>query len=315
VEQTEDQRLRKICKHIRDDIGEGATLSAALKNHPAVFSEFLVSMVSIGESRGELDYSLLQVVDFLEKSREIKNKIVAAMIYPVVLIFAGISIMISMVTFVLPKFMTIFISYDVKLPLPTQILIQVSNFITNYYGVMLLTIVSLVVSVWTINKTTLGRLVFDLIRLRMPITGALTHNVALSRFVRTLGILHRGGVPLLKTLEFSRDAMANKYMGRAVDKVILSVRDGKGIAAPLGESKLFPPLLVQMLGIGEESGALDVLALEVADFYDQETEYKIKRQMALMEPIALVIIAGIVVFIAASFLLPMFRMATSLRQH
>ncbi|MFH1429652.1 MAG: type II secretion system F family protein, partial [Candidatus Margulisiibacteriota bacterium] len=249
-----------------------------------------------------------------EKAREIKNKIIAAMIYPAVLIVAGMGIMIAMVTFVLPKFMDIFSSYDVSLPMPTQVLMGVSNFLTGNYIYLISGVIAIVSGIFIMGRTTLGRYILDWVRLHIFIIGPITHNVAVSRFVRTLGVLHRGGVPLIRALELSADAAANIVIIKEIEKVIESVKDGKGVAAPLSESKSFPPLMVQMLGIGEESGALDIMALEVADFYDQETEYKIKRQMALMEPVALVVIAVIVAFIAASFLLPMFKIATSMRR-
>ncbi|MFC1478173.1 type II secretion system F family protein [Candidatus Margulisiibacteriota bacterium] len=314
IQQTEEKKLRTVCTDIRNDIGEGANLSSAMKNHPAVFSEFLVSMVSVGETRGELEYSLNQVVEFLEKAREIKNKIVAAMIYPAVLIVAGLGIMIAMVTFVLPKFMDIFSSYDVSLPMPTQILMGVSDFLTGNYIYLTAGVFAVFAGIFVLGRIPWGKYLLDWIRLHMLIIGPITQNVAISRFVRTLGVLHRGGVPLIRALELSADAAANMVIVKEISKVIESVKDGKGIATPLSESKTFPSLLVQMMGIGEESGALDIMALEVADFYDQETEYKIKRQMALMEPIALVVIAVIVAFIAASFLLPMFKIATSMRR-
>ena len=314
IKQTDEPRLKAVCTRVKNDIGEGSSISNALRNHPAIFTNFLVSMVAVGETRGELEYSLMQVVDFMEKSREIKNKIMAASIYPIVLIVAGLGIMIAMVTFVLPKFMEIFSSYDIDLPMPTMMLINISNFLTSYYPILIISGIGLTSAVYFFNKTSVGRYLFDYLRLHLPIVGPITHNVAISRFVRTLGVLHRGGVPLIKALELSSEAASNMVIIHEVRKVIESVKDGRGIATPLAESSIFPPLLVQMLGIGEESGSLDVMALEVADFYDQETEYKIKRQMALMEPIALIVIAVLVAFIAASFLLPMFKIATNLRR-
>ena len=314
IKQTDEPRLKAVCTRVKSDIGEGSSISNALRNHPAIFSNFLVSMVAVGETRGELEYSLMQVVDFMEKSREIKNKIMAASIYPIVLIVAGLGIMIAMVTFVLPKFMEIFSSYDIALPMPTMMLISISNFLTSYYAMLIVAGIGIVSGIYFFNKTSVGRYFFDYLRLHLPIVGPITHNVAISRFVRTLGVLHRGGVPLIKALELSSEAASNMVIINEVKKVIESVKDGRGIATPLAESSIFPPLLVQMLGIGEESGSLDVMAIEVADFYDQETEYKIKRQMALMEPIALIVIAVLVAFIAASFLLPMFKIATNLRR-
>jgi type IV pilus assembly protein PilC len=312
--QTEDKRLKTVCQAVKNDIGEGSSLSNSFRGYPNIFSDFLVSMIAVGESKGELEYSLMQVVEFLEASRELKNKIISAAIYPVILIGAGILIMIAMVTFVLPRFMEIFVSYNVKLPMPTVVLITVSNIILHYYAYIIMSVISFVVAIYFIDKTPWGRFGFDWLKLHIIIFGPITHNVAISRFVRTLGVLHRGGVPLIRALELSAGAADNTVVAKEVKKVIESVKDGKGIAAPLGESKIFPSLMVQMLGIGEESGSLDVMALEMADYYDQETDYKIKRQMAMMEPAALVIIAVGVGFISASFLLPMFGMATSLRQ-
>jgi len=314
IEQTDEPRLKRIVTSLKNDLSEGSSLAKAMTVFPQVFSPFMINMVDVGESRGQLDEAFERILVFEEKNREIRNKVVSALTYPILLLSVGSLVLVAMVVFVLPKFVQIFQQSNIELPLATRILVHVSNFVSNYYLFILLGIVSIIFGAIFFIQTQEGRRLKDLFKFKMPIFGTVIHHAALSRFARTLGILHKSGVPLIRSLELSRDALNNIVMAEAINTVIDSVRDGKGIAEPLSQSGVFPQIMAHMIGVGEESGTLDDMALKASDFYDQETEYKIKRQMTLLEPIALIFIALIVMFIAASILLPMFKMAGSLRR-
>ncbi len=314
IDQTDEPRLKRIVTSLKNDLSEGSSLAKAMTVFPQVFSPFMINMVDVGESRGQLDEAFERILVFEEKNREIRNKVVSALTYPILLLSVGSLVLVAMIVFVLPKFVQIFQQSNIELPLATRILVHVSNFVSNYYLFMLLGIVSIIFGAIFFIQTQEGRRLKDLFKFKMPIFGTVIHHAALSRFARTLGILHKSGVPLIRSLELSRDALNNIVMAEAINTVIDSVRDGKGIAEPLSQSGVFPQIMAHMIGVGEESGTLDDMALKASDFYDQETEYKIKRQMTLLEPIALIFIALIVMFIAASILLPMFKMAGSLRR-
>jgi type II secretory pathway component PulF len=314
IEQTDEPRLKKILTTVKNDLAEGSSLAKAMGAYPHVFSSFITNLVDVGESRGQLDEAFERILSFEEKNREIRNKVVTALTYPILLLVSGTTVLIALIVFVLPKFVQIFQQSNIVLPLPTRLLVALSDFIQNYYLVLILAMFSGIIGLVFFLRTPEGKRFKDLFKYKMPVFGPVIHHAALSRFARTLGMLHKSGVPLIRALELSRDALNNIIMADALNKVISNVRDGKGVAEPLGASGIFPQIMVHMIGVGEESGMLDDMALKAADFYDQETEYKIKRQMALLEPLALIFIAFIVTFIAASILLPMFKMAGSLRR-
>lgn len=314
IDQTEDVRLKAILNSIKTDLAEGSSLAKAMAAFPHVFSNFYVNMVSVGESRGQLDEAFERILVFEEKTREIRNKVVSALTYPALLLVSGAGVLAALIIFVLPKFVEIFQQSNITLPLITRILVKFSNVLQSHFGWIFGGLLGIVIGTWIFFQTSEGQHSKDYMKFKIPIFGPVIHYAALSRFARTLGTLHHSGVPLIRALELSKDSVNNIIIAEALDRVIMSVRDGKGIAGPLSRSRIFPQILVHMIGVGEESGSLDEMALKTADFYDQETEYRIKRQMALLEPLALIFIAIIVAFIAASILLPMFKMAGSLRR-
>jgi type IV pilus assembly protein PilC len=315
INQTEDQRLKKVLEIVKSDLAEGSSLAKSMAAFPGVFSNFFINMVAVGENRGQLEDSFERILVFEEKTREIRLKVVSALTYPIILLVSGITVLIALITLVLPRFVTIFEQSNIELPFITQKLLELSKFVQNEYVLILGVIFSFVAGAILYFQTSQeGKKSRDYLKFKMPIIGTVIHFAALSRFARTLGVLYASGVPLIRALELGKDSVNNLVMAEEIDKVILSVRDGKGIAQPLSRSKIFPPILVNMIGIGEESGSLEDMALKTADFYDQETEYKVKNQMALLEPIALIFIAIIVAIIAASIMLPMLKMASSVRK-
>ncbi|MFC1517351.1 type II secretion system F family protein [Candidatus Margulisiibacteriota bacterium] len=314
IDQTEDVRFKKILTNIKADLAEGSSLAKAMANFPHIFSSFFINMVAVGENRGQLDEAFERILLFEEKTREIRNKVVSALTYPLLLLISGAGVLAALIIFVLPKFVQIFQQSNIELPILTRVLVKFSNVLQSHFGWIFGAILGMTIGTWIFFQTKEGQHSKDFLKFKLPIFGPVIHHAAISRFARTLGTLHHSGVPLIRALELSKDSVNNIIIAEALDKVIASVQDGKGISEPLGQIKIFPQIMVHMIGVGEESGSLDEMALKTADFYDQETDYKIKRQMALLEPLALVFIAIIVAFIAASILLPMFKMAGSLRR-
>lgn len=311
--QTQNNTLRDVCEMIRDDLLEGSSFSDSLKNYPHIFPDFYISMVSVGEAKGNLDESLENISTYLSKKRELQNKIITALIYPAILIGSGITVVILMVAFVLPRFVTVFVQNEIKMPFFTEMLLVISNFLTSYYFVILFGIIVLFISTVYAYQTTRGRYLIDQFLIKIPVLGIVFYNVSVTRFARVLGILYGSGIPLIKSIEIAGESMNNHFLNSFVVGSLSSVRDGKGVAVPLRDSGQFPSIVVEMIGTGEETGTLDKLSVEAADFMDSETEYKIKRLVSMIEPLALIVIGIMVAIIASSFLLPIFKLASSIR--
>ncbi|OGH95500.1 MAG: hypothetical protein A2X42_10010 [Candidatus Margulisbacteria bacterium GWF2_38_17] len=312
ISQTQNKHLKYVCLIIKSELLEGSSLSDAMKLFPHIFPNFFISLISVGETRGNIDESFNRMATYLDKKRELQNKIVNALIYPVILIATGLVVITLLISFVLPKFVSIFIQNETPLPFITQITLGISAFITSHYIIILACIMASVAGIGINYNTPKGRLQFDQIIIKLPVIGPIVYNIAIIRFARTLGILYGSGIALITSIEMARDIMGNLYLGGFINQAIKSVKEGKGVAGTLNDSGQFPPILVEMIGTGEETGTLDTLAVEAADFLDNETEYIIRRQIAYIEPIALIFIGGLIVIIAASLLLPIFRLASSI---
>ena len=311
--QGKDIVLNGILDNFLQEIAEGSSFSACIARYPKVFSHFYRQMIIVGEGRGELESALERIEQYLEKQKEMREKVVNALTYPVILLTLGLLVLIGMLIFVFPRFAEIFIAAGVDLPLPTRVLIVLQKFIVRFFPYILF-LMALAVGVYT---TLMRRLKFRVFIhsqwLAYPVLGSLILAIELSRFTRTLGTLYTSGVPLLEALDLGKAVLSNAALRREIDKAIVSVRDGKGMSRPLAKSEFFPPLLTQMLAVGEESGALDKVLADCAEYYTQETEYLLKRYLALIEPAALMLIAFFVMLIAASIMLPLFRMSSTLR--
>lgn len=313
IVQTKNHKLKTVCDILKNELIEGSTLADAMKLFPNIFPDFFVSLIAVGETRGNLDDSFAKLAEYLDKKRELQNKIINAIIYPAILITLGIIVVSLMITVVLPKFMNLFMQNNMTLPLLTRLVIGTSNFIVAHFNLMLL--VLCVGSIWSVIKyqTPEGKFLFDRVIIRIPFIGPIIYNIAIIRFARTLSILYGSGISLITSIEMARDIMGNHFLASYINYAIKSVKDGKGIAAPLSESGQFPPIMVEMLGTGEETGTLETLAMEAANFLDNETEYIIKRQIAFIEPVALIFIGLLTVIIVASFFLPIFKLISTIR--
>ena len=313
-EQTEDKKLQATLITVRRDVEGGSTLSNALAKFPDVFSTLYVSMVKAGEMGGVLDEVLDRLAGFMEKDFNLKKKVKAALTYPVVVLVLAIGIVIFLVTYILPTFVALFEGMSLTLPLPTQILMAVTKAFQNVpmvIGLVVLCIAGSMVFSRYIQTPT-GRKQFDMLKLNVPVFGLLNKKVAISRFCRTLGTLLSSGVPIMQALEIVGKASGNEIVAQTVSKVRESIREGESIAAPLGQSGLFPPMVTQMVAVGEETGNLDAMLSKIADFYDTEVEYMLASLTSMLEPLMIVGMGGIVGFIVVSVFLPLYQLIGSM---
>ena len=313
-EQTEDKKLRETLIQVRRDVEGGSTLSNSLAKHPTVFSMLYISMVKAGEMGGVLDEVLERLAGFMEKDFALKKKVKSALTYPVVILLMASGIVFFLVTYILPTFVALFEGMSLALPLPTQILIAVTKGARNP-AVMIPLLILLCVGGFMVGqyiKTPAGRKQYDMMKLNIPVFGLLNRKVAISRFCRTLGTLLSSGVPIMQALEIVGRASGNEIIAMTVTKVRESIREGESIASPLGASGMFPPMVTQMVAVGEETGNLDAMLSKIADFYDTEVEYMLASLTSMLEPIMIVGMGGIVGFIVISVFLPLYQLIGNL---
>jgi type IV pilus assembly protein PilC len=308
AEQTENEALRKTISEVLYDVESGHTLADAMAKHPKVFTELYTNMVAAGEAGGILDTILLRLATFLEKNDALIRKIKGAMIYPgVIFSVAGAAVLILLI-FVIPTFQQMFESAGIPLPLPTRIVIGMSAFLQAYWWAVLIGVIGSVIGIRAYYKTNQGQLVIDSILLKMPILGDLQRKSAVSRFTRTLGTLVSSGVSILEGLEITAKTAGNRVIHDAVMGSRASIAGGETIAGPLKESGVFPPMVVQMINVGEQTGGLDEMLSKIADFYDEEVDAAVEALLAAMEPIMIVVLGVIVGGMIVAMYLPIFDM-------
>ena len=301
ADQTEDPNFGAIIDAIAQDVESGETFSDALRKYPKAFPDLYVSMVRSGEASGDLDGVLLQLADYLEASEELKRRIKSAMTYPVVAFGMIILIASGLIIFVVPQFATIFEQMGGTLPAPTRILIAISNFLRSWYAIpsMILAGFAVTFALKTYGKTETGKYNIDKARLRIPVFGMLARKVAISRFTRTLSTLTRSGVNILQALEITERTAGNEVFARAVREAADSVRNGDTLADPLMRSEVFPSMVTRMIGVGEKTGALEIMLAKISDFYDAEVKALVDSLTSLIEPILIglmgVVVGGIVI--------------------
>lgn len=301
ADQTDDPNFGAVIDAIAQEVESGETFSDALRKFPKAFPDLYVSMVRSGEASGDLDGVLLQLADYLEASEELKRRIKSAMTYPVVAFGMIILIAGGLIVFVVPQFAEIFGSFGRDLPAPTQILIMVSNFLRSWYAIPTMIIVGVAVffAVRMYGATETGKYNLDKMRLRLPIFGNLLRKVAISRFTRTLSTLTRSGVAILQALEITERTAGNEVFAKAVREAADSVRNGDTLADPLMRSEVFPAMVTRMIGVGEKTGALEIMLAKIADFYDAEVKAMVDSLTSLIEPILIgmmgVVVGGIVI--------------------
>jgi type IV pilus assembly protein PilC len=307
--------LRMVIKEVAEDVEGGATLSEAMGKHPKAFDKLYVKMVSAGEAGGVLETILERLAEFMEKAQRLKRKVVGAMIYPVAVItFSGGIVMFIMVV-VVPKFETIFKDFGTTLPMPTQILINVSNwFATGMPPGWLIVIIS-PLFFWLffklVKQSEAGKFILDLVKLKIPIMGQIIQKTAVARFTRTLGTLINAGVPILEAINITKDTTGNEVFTKALAKVHDSIREGESFAEPLKASRVVDSLVVNMVDVGEETGELDKMLLKVADNYDEEVETLVSSLVSLLEPVLVIFLGLIVGSIVVALFMPLVKLIGS----
>jgi type IV pilus assembly protein PilC len=308
-EQTENKKLAETIDEIRGRVEAGTSLSEALAEHEKVFPKLYIAMVRAGESAGMLDEVLLRVAAMYEADVKLRSKIKAAMTYPVIVFIMAILLSTVMLVFIVPVFAEMFDDLGGQLPLLTQVLVSLSNFVTSWIGVV--TYIVVPAALWfaykRIRSTEKGRFGLDVMKLRLPVFGPLFHKIALTRFARNLSTLMAAGVPILQALEITADTVNNGPIAKAVKDVQDSVRQGESINRPLSKHEVFPPMVVQMIAVGEETGNVDGMLAKIADFYDTEIESTTESLTALMEPLMIGVIGGLVGGMVIALYMPMFK--------
>lgn len=312
-EQFESENFRNILKSIKTDIESGISISEAMRKHPNAFSELYVSMVHAGEVGGILDQVLERLSTYLESSEALKSKIKGAMTYPMMILFVAILAVVIMLTFVVPQFSKMFLEMGQKLPTPTVMLIEFSNFLKKWIFVIVI-IVMIIFSVLRKMYKTKPEFTFkvDSIMLKLPLFGNVIRKTAVAKFTRTLGTLIKSGVPILQAMDTVAKTAGNKVIEKSILEAKESIKEGERIAEPLKRSGVFPPMVIQMISIGEETGALDTMLTKVADFYDQEVESAVTGLTNMIEPLIIVLMAGVVGTIVVAMFLPMFSLTSAI---
>jgi type IV pilus assembly protein PilC len=311
--QTENKALAEVTRAVVYDVESGNTLADAFSKHPKAFTALYVNMVSAGEAGGILDTILLRLATFLEKNDALVRKVKGAMVYPGVIICVAMLAISILLIFVIPTFQSMFASVNLELPLPTRIVIGMSNFLVHFWWAILLAIGGAWFGAKSYYATPAGRLQIDAALLKAPVLGDVIRKSAVSRFTRTLGTLVSSGVSILEGLEITAKTAGNQVVHDAVMESRQSIAGGETIAAPLEKSKVFPPMVISMIAVGEQTGGLDEMLSKIADFYDEEVDVAVSALMSLMEPAMIVILGVIVGGMVIAMYLPIFDMMNAVQ--
>ena len=308
AEQTERGHLRRALVQIREKVTEGRALAEALAEHPRLFSSLYVNMVRAGEASGALDVVLDRLAEYSEDQARLLGKVRSALTYPAIMLVLGSSILFFLVSYVVPKVTRIFQETQQKLPILTVALITLSGFTARWWWLMLLLVAAAAVAVRAYARTPLGRERLDRLTLRLPYVGGLVQKLALARFARTLSTLLASGIGLLPALDIVRTVVDNRVIARAIENARDAIREGQSIAPPLRESGVFPPLVVHMVAVGERSGQLEAMLGKAADAYDNEVENAVSSLTTILEPLMIVFMGLVVLFIVLAILMPIFEL-------
>lgn len=312
-EQTDSPPMKKTIAQVRDSVNEGLSFADALAQHKRVYPDLYVNMVRSGEVSGALDVVLLRLAEFLEGQHRLRSRVTAALLYPAVLLFISLMVLMYLLTAVVPKVVGMFESMNQVLPVPTRVLIALSTFLSATWWIFVVAaaVIAVLVSRW--RKTEKGSLKFDQFRTGFPIYGSVYRKVSVARFARTLGTLLASGVPIIESLRIVKTVVQNRIMEIAIENSIAEVMDGSSLAAPLKRSGVFPPILVHMISVGEKSGSLEEMLTKAAESYEGDVETTVAGLTSILEPIMIVIMGGIVGFVVISILMPMLEMSTIVR--
>ena len=312
-QQTTNKRLKEIIFRVYESVQRGDLLSESLRKQTGVFPELMIAMVDTGEASGTLDTILGKLADNFEKDMKVRRKVQGAMIYPIVLTVLMIVVVTGLIMFVLPMFVGMFESSGVELPLPTRMLLGMSDFLTHYWYIVLFFVILAVVlfKVWSSSDN--GRLQWDELKLKLPVVKGLLQKLYSSRLTRTLATLVNAGLPLLHAMDISARVIGNKFISKHMAQAREDVRSGVALSQALRRTGVFPVMVYSMIGIGEESGTLDSMLGTTADYYDEEAEKAMGQMVALMEPALIIVMAAMVGFIVISIVLPIFDMSSTVQ--
>jgi len=310
AEQADNKNFRKIVRQLKEDVESGSTFTESLRKHPKVFDDLFINMIAAGEVGGILDTILSRLSEYLEKSMKLKAKIKGAMIYPATIITVAVGVTGVLLIWVIPVFSELFSSFGQDLPAPTQFVINLSNFTIAYFPYIVAVFVVIVVGIRQIYKTENGRLRIDQMTLQFPIFGDLLRKSAIARFTRTLSTLVSSGVPILDALLITAKTSGNKIVERAILATRASISEGNSIAEPLTQSKVFPPMVCQMISVGESTGALDSMLQKIAEFYEDEVDNMVANLTTLMEPMVILFLGVIIGGLVISMYLPIFKLGS-----
>jgi type IV pilus assembly protein PilC len=307
--QSENKEFARVIGQVKTDVESGDSFADALRKHPRVYSDFYVNMVEAGETGGILDTILARLAAYMEKAAALKSQVKGAMVYPAVIIGIAIIVVVFLLLYVIPVFADMFASFGGTLPAPTRFVMFLSDLVKDY----ILYVIPLVgVLIWVFKrfyKTEKGRVMVDTLLLKLPVFGPLIQKVAVAKFTRTLGTLVSSGVPIIDGLEITARTAGNKVVEGAVLSIISSIKEGQTIAEPLGRQAIFPPMVVQMIEVGENAGALDAMLNKIADFYDQEVDTAVAALTKLMEPMLMVFLGVVIGGMVVAMYLPIFKIA------
>ncbi|HEV8185120.1 MAG TPA: type II secretion system F family protein [Chthoniobacterales bacterium] len=315
AKQERDKVLKATIGNLSEAVQGGNTFSEGLSHHPKIFNDLYVNMVRAGEVGGVLELVLTRLAEFQEKAQKIKNKVLAAMVYPIIVLVLAMAIMGFLLVFIVPKFEQIFKDMlgDKPLPAITVFVITLSNYVKNHWGMILFGIALVVVGTKVLGRTAGGRAVIDRMKLRAPLVGDLNRKTAISRFSRTLGTLVTSGVPILQALNITRETAGNIVIANAITQVHDSVKEGESIVLPLEASRAFPPMVISMIDVGEETGQLPEMLLKIAEVYDDEVDNSVAGLTSMLEPIMIVFLALIVGTIVIALFMPLISIISGLQ--
>ena len=312
-EQSESRVLRQVTDAIARDVEGGSTLADAYRKHPRTFQDLYVNMLQAGEAAGILDTVLQRLATYIEKAASLKRKVKSAMVYPTTIISVAVLVIIFMMTFVIPTFATMFTQLGAELPLPTKIVLAISEFTRRYILLILAALVGFVFALRAVYRTDRGSRVIDRWVLRIPVAGTLVKKVAVARFTRTLGTLVAAGVPILEGLRITARSAGNRVVEASVMLAREAVTAGRPLSEPLRTEPVFPPMVTHMISVGESTGSLDQMLSKIADFYDDEVDSAVGALMSLLEPIMIVILGVIIGGLVVALYLPIFKIVTLIK--
>ena len=310
-QQQESKAFKNIIREIREDVEGGSTFAGALKKHPATFNDLYTNLVVAGEEGGILDNILNRLANYIEKSEALRKKVKSALIYPATIIGVAVIVVMILMIFVIPVFETMFKSAGQNLPLPTLIVLTISKLIKKYVVILIPALILLFYMAKKYYQTQNGRAVLDRLLLKLPVFGTLFKKIAVARFSRTLGTLVSSGVPILDGLTIVSRTSGNRTIEIAILNARTSIREGETIAEPLGRSGIFPPMVIQMISVGESTGALDSMLSKIADFYEEEVDMAVANLTSLLEPFLMIFLGVVIGGVVISMYLPIFNMASA----